>query len=366
MNYFIEYIWIDGDNGLRSKIRCTNTINLDELEWNYDGSSTNQASTKDSEVILKPVKLIENVYENLKIEKEINIKNIVNLGKHFLLLCHCIDNKNNIVKNNNYLYAKEIFENENVKIAKPWYGLEQEYFIVNAHTGHPVGFDIIKDNINNLNNYLEPREGQGKYYCGFNPEYNICKKIATKHMYICKLNGLNISGINAEVACSQWEFQIGPVEGIEAAYQLWIARYLLLKVAEEEGFSITFEPKPITWGEWNGSGCHTNFSTEFMRNGNYQEDKSGLDYILEAMMKLEKKHKEHINVYGTGNELRLTGKYETSDMETFTYGIGSRNTSIRIGNKTFEDKKGYFEDRRPSSNMDPYLVCAKIAETILI
>ncbi len=365
MSYFIEYIWIDGDNGLRSKIRCTNTINLDELEWNYDGSSTNQASTKDSEVILKPVKLLVNVYENLKLKKELNMENITNLGVHFLLLCHCIDNKNNSVKNNNYLYAKEIFENTNVKNAKPWYGLEQEYFIVNTKTGYPLGFN--KD-YNEKNNKIcfEPKEGQGKYYCGFNPEFNICKKIATKHMYVCKLNGLNISGINAEVACSQWEFQIGPIEGIEAAYQLWIARYLLLKIAEEEGYSITFEPKPITWGEWNGSGCHTNFSTENMRNGNNNEGKNGYEYILEALIKLEEKHLEHIKIYGTGNELRLIGKYETSDLNKFSYGVGSRNTSIRIGNKTYEEQKGYFEDRRPSSNMDPYLVCAKIAETILI
>ncbi len=356
--YIIEYVWIDGDYGLRSKIRTTNTINLDELEWNYDGSSTNQATTSNSEVILKPVKILMNVYENLRFKKEYYLENINNIGVHFILLCHCVDNNNLPVKNNNYLYAKEIFENPKVKNSIPWYGLEQEYFIVDPKTGYPVGFD--------LKDFKEPHEGQGKYYCGFNPEYNICKKIATKHLYVCQLNNIKISGINAEVACSQWEFQIGPVEGIEAAYHLWIARYLLLKIAEEEGYSVTFEPKPITWGDWNGSGCHTNFSTNDIRNGNLNENRNGLYYILDAMQKLEEKHKEHIEVYGTGNELRLTGKHETSDLNKFSYGIGSRNTSVRIGYKTYEDKRGYFEDRRPSSNMDPYLVCAKIAETILI
>ncbi len=357
--YIIEYIWIDGDNGLRSKIRCTNTINMDELEWNYDGSSTNQASTSHSEVILKPVKILMNVYENLRFRKDYGIENINNIGVHFLLLCHCVDNNNLAVKNNNYLYAKEIFDNPKVKNSIPWFGLEQEYFIVNPSNNCVVGFDY-------LNDIIEPREPQGKYYCGFNANHSICRKIAQKHLYACQINGIKISGINAEVAYGQWEFQIGPVEGIEAAYHLWIARYLLLKIAEEEGYSITFEPKPIIFGDWNGSGCHTNFSTKYMRDGNMNENRNGLYYIFDAMQKLEEKHKEHIDVYGTGNELRLTGKHETSDLNKFSYGIGSRNTSVRIGYKTYEDKKGYFEDRRPSSNMDPYLVCAKIAETILI
>ncbi len=356
--YFIEYIWIDGDNGLRSKIRTTTTLNLDDLEWNYDGSSTNQASTRDSEVILKPVKLLMNVYENLKMKNQLGLDNISNFGCNFLLLCHCVDRNGVPVINNNYEYAKNIFSNPIVSNSKSWFGLEQEYFLVNPHNNCVVGFDY--------SNKIEPMETQGKYYCGFNGTHPDCRKIAQKHLYACQLNGIKISGINAEVAYGQWEFQIGPVEGIDAAYQLWIARYLLLKIAEEEGYSVTFEPKPIKFGEWNGSGCHTNFSTEKMRNGDELENKYGVDYIFEAMEKLKHKQKEHIDVYGTGNEYRLTGKYETSDIDIFSYGIGSRNTSIRIGYKTMEDKKGYFEDRRPSSNMDPYLVCAKLVETVLL
>lgn len=372
IHHLIEYIWIDGDYGLRSKIRYLSNLpeDSDELKWNYDGSSTNQAETRNSEVILKPIIMYMNKYQDAQYLKEYDANNL----KHYLLLCETVDENGVAIKCNNYQYARKIFDNEKAIENKPWFGLEQEYFIINPSTGYPVGFDKrdmtpITNNCFSKNNkikteYIEPKEKQGKYYCGFNPLYNICRKIAQKHMNVCLMNGLKVSGINAEVACGQWEYQIGPVEGVEAANQLWVSRYLLLKIAEEEGYSVSFEPKPITWGEWNGSGCHTNFSTENMREGT--ADKTGFEFIVDAMNKLGEKQREHIEVYGTGNELRLTGRYETSDINKFSYGIGSRNTSVRIGFQTEKDRRGYFEDRRPSSNMDPYLVCAKLVETILI
>lgn len=52
-----EYVWIDGVMGIRSKCRTlmNKVTSLDELpEWNYDGSSTYQATTENSEIILKP------------------------------------------------------------------------------------------------------------------------------------------------------------------------------------------------------------------------------------------------------------------------------------------------------------------------
>ena len=114
----------------------------------------------------------------------------------------------------------------------------------------------------------------------------------------------------------------------------------------------------------NGSGCHTNFSTKNMRIGTH--NKQGIEYILEAIEKLKHNHDEHILQYGNNNKLRMTGKNETSDYYNFTSGQANRTCSVRIPNKVIIESKGYFEDRRPSSNMDPYLVTSLLFKTCCI
>lgn len=344
--YCMEYVWVDGYGGLRSKIRITDTNEFKKLVWNFDGSSTGQATTEDSEVELIPIQSYPKKMEGFG---DILIQS-------FYLLCKCKYREEG--KYDDYDKALKIFKDTKVMKERPWFGLEQEYFLVDKNTHLPVGFG--KD-INGMIVKTEPSRQQGTYYCGVGASNIVGRKIAERHMMTCLEMGIQISGINAEVAYGQWEYQVGPVEGIEAANQLWMSRYILMRISEEEGYNITFEPKPITWGSWNGSGCHTNFSTKSMREG-----KKGMEVIKEAMEKLKSKHKEHLLVYGTDNHLRLTGKHETSSMEEFTWGIGSRNTSVRIGYQTEKDGKGYFEDRRPSSNMNPYLVCSKLCETVIL
>jgi len=116
----------------------------------------------------------------------------------------------------------------------------------------------------------------------------------------------------------------------------------------------------------NGSGCHTNFSTKYMRDALFSDALCGIPAIKKAIKNLESKHDEHMAVYGEGNVLRLTGKCETADYNTFSYGVGSRTVSIRIPNDVYIHGEGYFEDRRPASNNDPYLVTAILAKTIII
>ncbi|CAM9284564.1 unnamed protein product, partial [Hapterophycus canaliculatus] len=148
---------------------------------------------------------------------------------------------------------------------------------------------------------------------------------------------------------------VGPCEGITSGDELWVSRYLLQRVCEQFGVICSLDPKPIP-GDWNGAGCHTNYSTKPMR------EEGGYDIIIEAIEKLGEKHAEHIAAYGEGNERRLTGLHETANMKEFSYGVANRGASIRIGRDVEKEQKGYFEDRRPSSNMDPYVVTGMIVE----
>lgn len=92
-----------------------------------------------------------------------------------------------------------------------------------------------------------------------------------------------------------------------------------------------------------------------------------MDYIYDMLKKFEARHADHLSVYGSDNQLRLTGHHETSSMEKFSFGCGDRAASFRIPTGTMADKgKGYIEDRRPASNMDPYLVCGMMFDTSVL
>ena len=328
--FHLEYIWTGGKDEFRSKSKIMKKVDMGTIsewnqmnrcvgvenipEWNYDGSSTEQAFGLDTEVILVPVKVIKSPF-------------VIEHCTSYLVLCETFryDGVNRVPLFER-AEAKKIFDvNPDLN---PWFGLEQEYFMVGE--GIP-------------NN----QSSQGPYYCGVGGKYPLERKIAMEHLEACLGSGLEISGINAEVSHCQWEFQIGPCVGIDAADQLLLARYILERTAEKYGITILYEPKPFP--KINGSGCHINFSTEEMR----QED--GIRKIEECIDKLSSRHSEVISLSGKNNHLRLTGIHETSSMDVFTWGIGTRHTSIRIPNGVFKDKKGYFEDRRFAANVNPYL-----------
>lgn len=339
MQVCLEYVWIGGNNEFRNKTKVHLFNNIKDIiienipEWNFDGSSTQQAEGMDSEVIIKPVCLFNDPYRRN--------------GK--LVLCETYNVDGTPHVSNTRYHAKEIFDKYTDE--HPWYGLEQEYFIYNKDTNLPLGFEKDKN--------MNP---QGQYYCSVGSLNCFGRNIVEEHLQVCLLAGIKISGINAEVAPGQWEFQVGPCEGIEEGDHLCMARYLLQRVSEKFNVYIDLEPKPIK-GDWNGSGCHTNFSTQNMREGN--EEHNGLYYIDEAIKKLSLKHKEHMEVYGKNNDQRMSGKLETSSYDIFSDGIANRGCSIRRGNNTVKECKGYFEDRRPASNCDPYLVTSKILDTIM-
>ena len=319
-----EYIWIDATGTLRSKTRvCPDGI-IDK--WNFDGSSTGQAQGSNSEVIIAPEAIFNDPFR---------------AGNNKLVLCstHTPEGPH---PTNWRTPAHEIFQKN--AAARPWFGLEQEYFIMSG--GRPLGWD-------------EHTE-QGRFYCSVGARVAFGRGVADEHLELCLRAGVRICGLNAEVAPGQWEFQIGVSEGIEAADHLWVARYILERVAEKHGWWINYHPKPMRKGKWNGSGCHINFSTADMR-----KNVCGMEYIHHAIVKLRARHSEHMEVYGANNDLRMTGLHETAEFDKFTWGVGDRTASVRIGLDTAKSGCGYFEDRRPGANIDPYRATSKLVETCM-
>mmetsp|Transcript_4206 Transcript_4206/g.9980 ORF Transcript_4206/g.9980 Transcript_4206/m.9980 type:complete len:415 (-) Transcript_4206:176-1420(-) len=335
-----EYVWVDAVGNTRSKTRTlppAKCVSADTLpSWNFDGSSTDQAPGDDSEVILKPQRIFADPFR----PRSDGQKNI-------LVMCDTYTPAGDPLESNSRAYAQQFFEgNEDEEV---WFGLEQEFTLFNLDEKTPLGWPEAG----------MPSRPQGPYYCSVGPENNFGRAITDSLYKACLYAGINISGVNGEVMPGQQEYQVGPCVGIDAGDQLMMSRYILQRVCEDFQVYCTLHPKPIVQGDWNGAGMHTNVSTKSMR------EEGGLEVIKQAIYKLGAKHKEHIDIYGEGNELRLTGKFETASMESFSFGIANRGASVRIGRETEQEGCGYFEDRRPSSNADPYLVTGKIMSTVM-
>jgi glutamine synthetase len=337
-----EYIWIDGCNpwGLRSKVRVLKLLDedfsnildgsLDNIpEWGFDGSSTEQATGNDSDCLLKPVKV---VYDSVRCD-----------GSSVMVLCEVLDGESQHHKTNNRWSLSQV--SQLCESHNPFFGIEQEYTIIKCQ--RPLGFPP--------SGYPSP---QGKYYCSAGGDRAYGRDISDDHLDACIESGLDITGTNAEVMPGQWEYQIGGpgVGPVEASDQLWISRWILLKIAERRGMTVTFEPKPML-GDWNGAGCHTNFSTERMRAP------GGIRHIEQACKKMSNNIQSHLDSYGDGIEFRLTGMHETCSYKDFKWGVADRTASIRIPIGVANDGCGYLEDRRPNANCDPYLVCKVILES---
>lgn len=328
-----EYIWIDGQkptSKLRSKTKvlARPVYSLSDIpNWGFDGSSTKQAKGGSSDCILKPA---------------VFVKDPIRKGENILVMCEVWNVDGTPNESNKRARLVEIVEK--YKDQEPIFGIEQEYTFFEG--ARPLGWPDT--------GFPPP---QGGYYCGVGADEVFGREIVEEHMSACLEAGLAFEGVNAEVMPAQWEFQIGPVGALEVSDQIWLGRWLLYRIAENYGVSATLYPKPIK-GDWNGAGAHANFSTKAMR------EEGGIEFIEKACKKLEKKHKEHMAVYGAYNEERLTGLHETCSINEFRYGVSDRGASIRIPAPVAEKGKGYLEDRRPAANVDPYEVCTKLIETI--
>jgi glutamine synthetase len=327
-----EYIWIDGQKPtakLRSKTKIIDSVKslADIPEWGYDGSSTEQATGHFSDLLLRPVKMMPDPLHR---------------DGDVLVLCEVLNPDGTVHPSNTRAYLRQVAER--YKDHDCWFGIEQEYTLFEGN--RPLGWPA--------SGFPAP---QGGYYCGVGADEVFGRDLVEAHADACIRAGIHIVGTNAEVMPAQWEFQVGAVPAPDIADELWLARWLLYRIGEEFGISATLYPKPVK-GDWNGAGAHTNFSTKGTRA------EGGMKVIEEAMQKLAKRHDEHIKVYGAHNEERLTGQHETAPMHEFRYGVSDRGASVRIPMATTNQGFGYFEDRRPAANMDPYQVCAKLIETV--
>lgn len=301
---------------------------------------TGQAEGSSSDVYLQPVALYNDPFRG---------------GNNKLVLCETIDIKQGANSTNTRRSCLEAM-NAVAESHDPWFGIEQEYTLLDADSGsarHPLGWPV--------NGCPGP---QGPYYCGVGANRVFGRDIVEAHYRACMYAGIAICGENAEVMPSQWEFQVGPCKGINIGDDLWMSRFILHRVAEDFHVGVSLDPKPMP-GDWNGSGAHTNFSTVQTRTPG-----TGMKAIEEAIERLRKNHAKHILLYdpkkGKDNERRLTGKHETSSINEFSAGIAHRGASVRIPRQVADDGYGYLEDRRPSSNCDPYCVTEAIVRTVCL
>jgi len=330
--YKLEYLWLDGYTpvpNLRGKTQIKEFAEFPTLEqlpfWGFDGSSTQQAEGKSSDCVLKPVA----VYPDAT-----RVNGV-------LVMCEVMM-PDKVTPHPSNARATILDD------PGAWFGFEQEYFFY--QDGRPLGFPEF--------GYPAP---QGPYYTGvgFKNVGDVARQIVEEHLDLCLAAGINHEGINAEVAKGQWEFQIFGKGSKKCADEMWVARYILLRLCEKYGIDIEFHCKPLGATDWNGSGMHANFSTEYLRTV------GGKEYFEKLMAAFEKYKDEHIAVYGPDNHMRLTGLHETQSIDKFSYGVADRGASIRVPHSFVNDGyKGYLEDRRPNSQGDPYAIASRILKTI--
>jgi len=327
MSYRAEYIWIDGQQPT-AKLRSKTKVVRDGQEppvWGFDGSSTEQAPGVESDCVLNPVFVRPDPIRG---------------GDNVLVLCEVLTVDMEPHPSNHRAACVATYER--YKDQQPWFGLEQEYTFYKD--GRPHGWPA--------GGFPAP---QGGYYCGVGADEIWGRDIVEDHTEACMAAGIEITGTNAEVMIGQWEFQVGPLDPVAVGDHLWMARWLLYRIAEDYDISAHLNPKPVE-GDWNGAGMHANFSTVQMRES-YAP-------VVAACEALGERAQEHITGYGAGIERRLTGLHETAPWTEFSYGVSDRGASVRIPWQVARDGKGYIEDRRPNANANPYVVATLMTETI--
>ncbi|MEM1451617.1 MAG: glutamine synthetase beta-grasp domain-containing protein [Planctomycetota bacterium] len=324
-----EYIWIDGSEPtqtLRSKTRILPTdhgraLTLADLpRWSFDGSSTHQAEEGNSDLFLGPVSVVLDPIRG---------------GGSVLVLCEVLDADGTPHASDTRAALAALMAG-GAGALEPWIGFEQGYTLFDGEQplGWPDGYQPV---------------AQGPFYCGVGAHRAFGRSLVEEHAAACIEAGLMLHGTHAEAMPGQWKFQVGyrgvdseSADPLNVSDHLWMSRWLLLRLAEDHGLAVSFDHKPAN-GDRGGAGTHTNFSTRAMR------EPGGISVIETAIERLATRHDHHIAAYGAG-------LHETCSIHAFKGGVADRGASIRIPRTVAREGAGYFEDRRPGANCDPYTV----------
>lgn len=338
---FCTYVFVDGTlQNVRCKTRVLNfepQSATDCPEWTFCAIGTYQYGDDGpkSELYMVPVALFKDPF--LK-------------GRNKLVLCEILDQERSPIETNTRRSCYEAMKMASSE--EPWFGIEQEYTIIEKD-GTPLGW---------------PRDGGvlrpiGPYFYGVGEGNVAGRYIAIAHLKACAYAGIKIGGTNAECNLSQWEYQVGPLPGVEASDHLWMSRYILHRVGEDFGVKISLDPRPCSDDGWLGSGGHINFSTRSMRDSN------GIRIIEEAIQKLRANADHHLSLYDPDkskrNARRLNGMIGTPSLH-FDAEASSRKVSVRIPRQVADARRGYLEDRRPGSNVEPYRATEAIVRTVCL
>ncbi len=234
--YKLEYIWLDGYEpvpNLRSKTTIKDFESFPTLEelpmWNFDGSSTQQAEGGSSDCLLKPVAVFPDTTRK----------------NGALVMCEVLMPDGSPHPSNS---RATILDDPGA-----WFGFEQVYFLM--RDGRAADCDDGDQHDPPVGHYGS---------VGYQNVGNLARQIVEKHLDLCLAAGVDYQSSNAEAAKGQWGFQIFGEGSKLAADQVWICRYLLERLCERYSVNPEWHSKPIE-DDWNGSGLHCSFSTEYLR-----------------------------------------------------------------------------------------------------
>ncbi|GAX81512.1 hypothetical protein CEUSTIGMA_g8940.t1 [Chlamydomonas eustigma] len=345
----VEYVWL-GSSGsdLRSKSRVFDTrpSSVDDVPMiAVDGGSYDQ-HPEGQEVFLKPRKLFRDPFR---------------AGDHLLVLCDSFKtNVNSSLRNQNSSCTLEPSNSnsrapceETLNQASahlPIFAAEQEYCILASST---VPSSTPAWPYAHLPDPCKPYMSvPGLSEANKLKTYASGRHLAERHLQACLHAGIKITETSQRTspAARLWSYKLGPLLGVDLADQLWMSRFILLRLSEEEGLSVSFDPTAVGGA---GARCNMKYSTSETRNPG-----GGLSCIQLHLELLESAHLLHLLAYSKG--------CVSSRSLGFEVGVGgSKEPTLVVPSKTLILKAGHYVDQRPPSNVDPYLAIMVLVSTTL-